>query len=236
MAKKKKMMKKTVAKKKAAKKTPKKSAPAAPKKSKMKMKMKAKKAAPKPPLKSSPKKAAPKSAKKTKKNTKKTLAPTSSVLQTGTNAPEFALISDTGNTVSLKDFAGQKVVLYFYPKDDTPGCTKESCDFRDSFSRVTATNAVVLGVSKDSVASHQKFKTKFSLPFPLLSDESGKTLEAYKVWNEKSFAGKTFMGIDRTTYLIDVDMTGKGIIRKVYPKVKVEGHVDEILGDLEQLG
>ena len=240
MAKKKKMMKKTVAKKKAAKKTPKKSAPAAPKKSKSKMKMKAKKAAPKPPLKSSPKKAAPKSAKKTKKNTKKntttTLAPTSSVLQTGTNAPEFALISDTGNTVSLKDFAGQKVVLYFYPKDDTPGCTKESCDFRDSFSRVTATNAVVLGVSKDSVASHQKFKTKFSLPFPLLSDESGKTLEAYKVWNEKSFAGKTFMGIDRTTYLIDVDMTGKGIIRKVYPKVKVEGHVDEILGDLEQLG
>lgn len=159
-----------------------------------------------------------------------------SVLQVGARAPGFTLLSDTGNAVSLKDFAGRKVVLYFYPKDDTPGCTRESCDFRDSFSRVQAKGAVVLGVSKDSVASHQRFKTKFSLPFPLLSDESGKMLEAYRVWGEKSLYGKTFMGIIRTTYLIDVDASGKGVVRKAYPKVKVEGHVDEILGDLGRMG
>lgn len=239
----KKKMKKTSAKKKMSKK-------AAPKKAAKKMmaksaakKTSAKKSAPKKSAKkkmiaktvskkTSAKKLAPKKATSPKKNTSTTLAPTSSVLQTGTNAPEFALPSDTGGMVSLKDFAGQKVVLYFYPKDDTPGCTQESCDFRDSFSRVQASGAVILGVSKDSVASHQKFKSKFSLPFPLLSDESGSVLEAYKVWNEKSMYGKTFMGIDRTTYLIDVDMNGKGIIRKVYPKVKVTGHVDEILNDL----
>jgi peroxiredoxin Q/BCP len=132
----------------------------------------------------------------------------------------------------LRDFAGQKVVLYFYPTDDTPGCTQESCDFRDSFSRVKAVGAVVLGVSKDSVASHQRFKAKYSLPFPLLSDETGEMLVSYRVWKPKSMYGKTFMGIDRTTYLIDVDSNGKGTIRKAYPKVKVTGHVDEILNDL----
>ena len=219
----KKKMKKSPAKKKTAKKSAKKAAP------KKKMKAAPKKAAPKKKMaakKSAAKKTAP------KKNTATTLASTSSVLQTGSTAPNFELPSDTGNTISLKDFAGQKVVLYFYPKDDTPGCTQESCDFRDSFSRVQAKGAIVLGVSKDSVASHQKFKTKFSLPFPLLSDESGKMLEAYKVWNEKSMYGKTFMGIDRTTYLIDVDANGNGTILKAYPKVKVTGHVDEILNDL----
>jgi peroxiredoxin Q/BCP len=156
----------------------------------------------------------------------------SSILKTGSSAPLFNLPSDSGKTISLKDFANKTVVLYFYPKDDTPGCTQESCDLRDSFSRIQAKGAVVLGVSKDSVASHQKFKTKFSLPFPLLSDESGKTLQAYRVWNEKSMYGKKFMGIDRTTYLIDVDASGSGTIRKAYPKVKVTGHVDEILQDL----
>jgi peroxiredoxin Q/BCP len=212
MAKKKKMKKMTTKK-------------AAPKK-------KAKKAAPKKKMKAS-KKAAPKKvmAKKAapKKVAAKKVAPTtntSSILQTGSVAPTFELPSDTGNTVSLKSFAGQKVVLYFYPKADTPGCTQESCDFRDSFSRVLAKGAVVLGVSKDSVDSHQKFKTKYALPFPLLSDESGKMIEAYKV--NKS------MGIVRTTYLIDVDANGTGTITKAYPKVKVEGHVDEILSDLEK--
>ena len=154
------------------------------------------------------------------------------VLAAGKRAPEFSLPSDEGRTLSLKDFAGKTVVLYFYPKDDTPGCTQESCDFRDSFARVQARGAVVLGVSKDSVKSHQKFKTKFSLPFPLLSDESGKMIEAYRVWKEKSMYGKKYMGIDRTTYLIDVDANGKGTIRKAYPKVKVTGHVDEVLKDL----
>jgi peroxiredoxin Q/BCP len=183
-------------------------------------------------MKASAKKASPKktAAKKTAPTTN-----TSTILQTGSVAPNFELPSDTGNRISLKDFAGQKVVLYFYPKDDTPGCTQESCDFRDSFSRVQAKGAIVLGVSKDSVDSHQRFKTKFSLPFPLLSDESGEMLEQYKVWNQKSMYGKTFMGIDRTTYLIDVDANGNGTIQKAYPKVKVTGHVDEILSDLEKV-
>ncbi|MBS1961655.1 MAG: thioredoxin-dependent thiol peroxidase [Bdellovibrionales bacterium] len=170
------------------------------------------------------KKAAPKKAVGSKTAT--------NLLSVGAKAPKFALPSDTGNTVSLKDFAGQTVVLYFYPKDNTPGCTQESCDFRDSFTRVQAKGAVVLGVSKDTVESHQRFKTKFSLPFPLLADTSGKMLEAYRVWGEKSLYGRKFMGITRTTYLIDVDAKGNGTIRKAYPKVKVTGHVDEVLNDL----
>jgi peroxiredoxin Q/BCP len=153
-------------------------------------------------------------------------------LHSGDTAPAFRLLSDTGNPVALKDFAGQRVVLYFYPKDSTPGCTQEACDFRDSFRRVQAQGAIVLGVSKDSVASHQRFKAKYGFPFPLLSDETGKVLEAYQVWAEKSLYGRKFMGIVRTTYLIDVDAKGKGIIRKAYPKVKVAGHVDEVLADL----
>ena len=170
-----------------------------------------------------------------KKSPKKSVSPIeNNLLKIGASAPAFSLPSDSGKTLSLKDFSGKKVVLYFYPKDDTPGCTQESCDFRDSFSRVKASGAVVLGVSKDSVASHQKFKTKFSLPFPLLSDESLKMLEAYKVWNEKSMYGRKYMGIDRTTYVIAVDSNGKGKIERVYPKVKVTGHVDEIIRDLSK--
>ena len=160
------------------------------------------------------------------------MKPKTEILSAGSRAPEFSLANETGAMVSLRNFAGKTVVLYFYPKDDTPGCTKESCDFRDSFSRVQTAGAVVLGVSKDSVASHVKFKEKYSLPFSLLSDESGKVLEAYQVWKEKSMYGKTFMGIDRTTYLIDVDSAGNGTIRRAFAKVKVEGHVDEILKDL----
>jgi peroxiredoxin Q/BCP len=174
-----------------------------------------------------------------KKNTARKAPPTATIpatdletLMTGASAPNFELPTDSGTKVSLGDFKGKTVILYFYPKDDTPGCTKESCDFRDSFSRVQAKGAIVLGVSKDSVTSHQKFKEKFGLPFPLVSDEAGKMLEAYRVWKEKSMYGKKFMGIDRTTYLIDVDANGKGTIRKAYPKVNVEGHVEEILKDL----
>ena len=158
--------------------------------------------------------------------------PESDTLAVGSVAPDFRLPIETGKEVSLKDYAGKTVVLYFYPKDDTPGCTQESCDFRDSFSRVQAKGAVVLGVSKDSIKSHVKFKEKFGLPFSLISDESGKMLEAYRVWKEKSMYGRKYMGIDRTTYLIDVDAKGNGKIRKSYSKVKVEGHVDEILKDL----
>lgn len=224
---KKKMMKKKAAKK-TAKKTAKKAGKKAPKKA-------AKKAAPKKLAKKSVKSAPKKMKAKKVAAPMVALTPTSDVLSTGSKAPSFSLPTDAGNTVSLKDFAGKTVVLYFYPKDDTPGCTKESCDFRDSFARVQSAGAVVLGVSKDSVASHQKFKEKFSLPFPLLSDESGKMLESYKVWKEKSNYGKTYMGIDRTTYLIDVDAAGNGKIRKAYPKVKVEGHVDEILKDITEV-
>jgi peroxiredoxin Q/BCP len=168
---------------------------------------------------------------KAKKPVKKPAA--ASILPAGSRAPAFSLPSDSGDSVSLRDYPGRSVVLYFYPKDDTPGCTQEACDFRDSFSRVRSKGAVVLGISKDSVESHRKFKTKHSLPFPLLSDSSGKTLAAYKVWGEKSLYGRKFMGITRTTYLIDVDSKGVGTIRKAYPKVKVSGHVDEILSDLD---
>jgi peroxiredoxin Q/BCP len=150
-------------------------------------------------------------------------------LQEGDAAPSFTLESDTGEKVSLKDFKGKKVVLYFYPKDMTPGCTQEACDFRDSFARIKKSDAVVLGVSKDSVTSHQKFKTKHDLPFPLLSDSDGKVCELYGVWQEKSLYGKKFMGIVRSTFVIDE----KGKILRSFPKVKVNGHVDEILAVLK---
>ncbi|MFL5814691.1 MAG: thioredoxin-dependent thiol peroxidase [Bdellovibrionia bacterium] len=150
-------------------------------------------------------------------------------LQQGDTAPAFTLESDTGEKVSLKDFKGKKVVLYFYPKDMTPGCTQEACDFRDSFARIKKSDAVVLGVSKDSVVSHQKFKAKHDLPFTLLSDSEGKVCELYGVWQEKSLYGKKFMGIVRSTFVIDE----KGRILRSFPKVKVNGHVDEILGVLK---
>jgi peroxiredoxin Q/BCP len=150
-------------------------------------------------------------------------------LQEGDLAPSFTLESDAGEKVSLKDYQGKKVVLYFYPKDMTPGCTQEACDFRDSFARIKKSDAVVLGVSKDSVASHQKFKAKHDLPFTLLSDPEGKVCELYGVWQEKSLYGKKFMGIVRSTFVIDE----KGKILRSFAKVKVNGHVDEILDVLK---
>jgi peroxiredoxin Q/BCP len=146
-------------------------------------------------------------------------------LGVGDKAPLFSLPSDDGGTVALKDLKGQNVVLYFYPKDDTSGCTAEACAFRDALPDFSKVKATVLGVSRDSVASHDKFKTKYKLPFPLLSDEDGKMCEAYGVWVEKSMYGRKYMGIERTTFLID----GKGVIREVWHKVKVPGHANAVL-------
>jgi peroxiredoxin Q/BCP len=155
----------------------------------------------------------------------------SAALKVGGKAPGFRLSDDTGKTVALKDFSGKALVLYFYPKDDTPGCTQESCDFRDNLNRLTSSGAAVAGVSADSVASHAKFKAKHGLNFPLLSDPEHEALEAYGVWQEKSLYGRKFMGIVRSTFVID----GAGVIRAVFPKVSVTGHVDEVLAAVKAL-
>jgi thioredoxin-dependent peroxiredoxin len=146
-------------------------------------------------------------------------------LKVGDKAPDFTLATDGGAEISLAKLKGKKVVLYFYPRDDTPGCTKEACQFRDSFPNFGKTDAVVIGVSKDSVASHDKFKKKYELPFALGSDKELTTAKAYGVWGEKSFMGRKFMGMKRSTFLID----GKGVIRAIWPQVKVPGHADEVL-------
>lgn len=144
----------------------------------------------------------------------------------GQRAPDFALPATGGKTISLSDFRGIKnVVLYFYPKDDTPGCTKEACFFRDVQSEFDAAGAAILGVSVDSIKSHEKFASKHNLLFPLLSDEDKTVVQAYGVWKEKSMYGRSYMGTERATFVIDKD----GIIRKVWPEVKVEGHIDEVL-------
>jgi len=143
----------------------------------------------------------------------------------GDKAPDFTMPTDGGGTVSLAGLKGKKVVLYFYPKDDTPGCTKEACGFRDSLPDFSGINAEIVGVSKDSVAKHDKFKAKHELPFALGSDEDGKVCEAYGTWVEKSMYGKKYMGIDRATFLID----GEGVIRGAWRKVKVPGHVETVL-------
>ena len=148
------------------------------------------------------------------------------MLKQGDKAPDFTATTDGGETVKLKDFRGKKVVLYFYPKDNTPGCTQEACDFRDSMTRFRRKGVVVLGVSPDSVKSHEKFKAKFDLPFPLLADEDHGMAEAYGVWQEKSMYGRKYMGIVRSTFEIDE----KGKIAEVHQKVKVKGHVDQLLG------
>jgi peroxiredoxin Q/BCP len=146
-------------------------------------------------------------------------------LKEGLKAPAFSLTGLNGKKVSLKDFIGQKVILYFYPKDMTSGCTQEACDFRDSFPKFENVNAVVLGISKDDLKSHKKFQEKYNLPFDLLSDESGDVCEKYGVWKEKSMYGKKYMGIERTTFLIDES----GKIMKIFRKVKVNGHINEVL-------
>jgi peroxiredoxin Q/BCP len=143
----------------------------------------------------------------------------------GDKAPDFTLPADKGGTVSLKALKGKTAVLYFYPKDDTPGCTAEACAFRDALPDFSKVKAAIIGISRDSVASHDKFKTKFALPFPLASDTDGKVCEAYGVWVEKSMYGRKYMGIERATFLID----GKGVIRNVWRKVKVKGHAEDVL-------
>lgn len=150
------------------------------------------------------------------------------MLKEGDKAPDFKLKDNNGNTVSLKDFRGKDVVLYFYPKDDTSGCTKEACSFRDNYPEFNKLDAVVLGVSADSEESHKKFINKYDLPFTLLSDPEKTTIQAYDVWKEKNNYGRKYMGIERTTFIIDKD----GKIKKVFPKVKVDGHIDEILAVL----
>ena len=146
----------------------------------------------------------------------------------GTIAPDFTLPADGGGEITLSDYRGQQVVLYFYPKDDTPGCTTEACNFRDDYSDILAAGAVVLGVSPDSVKSHDKFKLKFELPFPLLSDPDHKVAELYGAWGEKKMFGKTYMGILRSTFVIDRE----GKIVKVFPRVRPKNHSQEVLAVL----
>jgi len=149
----------------------------------------------------------------------------------GAKAPGFDLPADGGGRVRLKDFAGKPLVLYFYPKDDTSGCTQEALDFTASAAKFARLGAAVVGVSKDSVAAHDRFKAKHGLKVALGSDEDGKAVEAYGVWVEKSMYGRKYMGIERTTFLID----GKGVIRRVWRKVKVPGHVEEVLAAVKAL-
>ena len=150
------------------------------------------------------------------------------MLQPGDTAPELEGPTDGGGGLSLESLRGRKVILYFYPKDNTPGCTLEACELRDHFTTFEKGGARIVGVSPDSTASHDKFKAKFDLPFPLLSDPDHKIAEAYGVWKEKSMYGRKFMGIERSTFVIDE----KGAIAAVYRKVKVKGHVEALLEGL----
>ncbi len=150
------------------------------------------------------------------------------MLKIGDKAPQFSLPTGDGKTLALKDLTGKKVVLYFYPKDNTSGCTKEACSFQENLSSLKKKGAILLGVSADSAASHAKFASKFDLSFPLLSDEKREVLKAYGVWKEKSMYGRKYMGIERTTFIIDEE----GKIARIFPKVKVDGHTDEVLAAL----
>jgi peroxiredoxin Q/BCP len=152
------------------------------------------------------------------------------MLQPGDQAPAFSLPSDDGNTISLEDFRGKRVVLYFYPKDDTPGCTTQACDFRDSWRAVQASGAVVLGVSPDGIDSHRAFKEKFDLPFPLLADEDHAVATAYGAWGEKMNYGRKYTGLIRSTVIIGED----GRIERVFPKVRAKGHVAKVLEALAE--
>jgi peroxiredoxin Q/BCP len=147
------------------------------------------------------------------------------MIEEGKPAPDFELATDTGERVKLSDYRGQPVVLYFYPKDDTPGCTVEASGFRDSYGDFEKRGAVVLGVSPDDEASHAKFKSKYSLPFTLLADPEHEVAERYGVWGEKKYAGKTYWGVNRTTFVIDAD----GNIAKVMKNVKPDGHPEQVL-------
>jgi peroxiredoxin Q/BCP len=150
-------------------------------------------------------------------------------LKEGDKAPDFTASTNGGGKIALADFKRKHVVLYFYPRDDTPGCTKEACAFRDHFAEIKKKGAVVLGVSVDSVKAHDKFVNKFQLPFTLVSDEDKTIVEAYGVWGEKSFMGRKYLGTHRVTFLIGPD----GRIRKIWPAVKPEEHAEEVLAALE---
>ena len=152
-------------------------------------------------------------------------------LEVGDKAPEFSASTDGGGTASLKALKGKKVILYFYPKDDTPGCTTEACGFRDAMGDFSKAGAIIIGVSRDSVARHDKFKTKYELPFTLIADEDGALCEAYGVWQEKKNYGKTYMGIVRSTFLID----GKGKIVATWRNLRVKGHVEAVLEEARKL-
>ena len=152
-------------------------------------------------------------------------------VEAGKKAPDFTAPTDGGKKLKLSDLRGKPVVLYFYPKDDTPGCTTEACGFRDALPDFSKVKAQVIGVSRDSVARHDKFKQKYDLPFPLVSDEDGKICEKYGTWVEKSLYGRKYMGIDRATFLIDKT----GSVARVWRKVKVSGHVAEVLEAVKAL-
>jgi len=150
------------------------------------------------------------------------------MLKIGHKAPDFSLLSDSGKTLSLKDFAGKKIILYFYPKDNTSGCTKEACSFENNLKAIKKKGAVVIGISADSVDSHIKFAEKYGLNFPLLSDGKKDVVKSYGVWKEKSMYGKKYFGIERTTVVIDE----QGIVQSIFRKVKVDGHTEEVLSIL----
>ena len=153
------------------------------------------------------------------------------MIKEGDQAPQFSLPADDGSVVTRESLRGKNVVLYFYPKDDTSGCTKEACDFRDAFPRFGKGDAEVIGVSPDSIESHRKFKKKYQLPFRLLADESHKLADAFGVWKEKSMYGRKYMGVERTTAIIDRN----GRVARIFPKVRVPGHVQEVEAALREL-
>jgi len=150
------------------------------------------------------------------------------MVEEGKPAPDFELSTDQGGAVRLSDLRGKQVVLYFYPKDDTPGCTTQACGIRDAYAEFEQTGAVVLGVSPDGVDSHARFKHKYSLPFTLLADENHEVADAYGVWGEKSYMGRTYWGVDRSTFVIAED----GTVKKAMHKVKPDGHADDVLAVL----
>jgi peroxiredoxin Q/BCP len=150
-------------------------------------------------------------------------------LKVGEKAPDFSLPSGAGQTITLKSLRGKQVVLYFYPKDDTPGCTKEACSFRDEITQIEKAHAVVLGVSTDGLASHQRFSKKYGLPFALLSDEGLVVAKAYGVYKQKSMYGRTYWGIERSTFVVDE----MGKLAAIFRKVKVDGHVDQVMTALK---
>ncbi|MEK7819255.1 MAG: thioredoxin-dependent thiol peroxidase [Bacteroidota bacterium] len=152
------------------------------------------------------------------------------MIKIGSKAPSFNLIASDGKKYSLKDFSGKKIVLYFYPKDDTSGCTKEACDFRDNIDSFKKENTIVLGISADGIDKHNKFIKKYDLNFLLLSDEMKNILKKYNVWKEKSMYGRKYFGIERTTFIINE----KGIIKNIFNKVKVDGHVEEVLNQIKR--